>query len=344
MPVITTESRIRLARVTLGLAGAALALSTVGAATMVSTNSPPAQPTAAAGKNSTADPARPAVATTETFVPTTPREFYNAGAQQLKDGKLREAEASLETAAASQQERLQVPALYNLGEVRFAQGIEALKKSPPAGQTVARGRAAEARADEAIRKLDDALAGNDIQQLVAAYMRGRGARKELKSALEAVRKAMTVHGAALSRWHRSSGDFKSALELRSTDADSEHNAEVVDRYIAKLVDSLREMQACANGMCDKSGQLGDKLKQCKGRIPGKDMPPGAAGEDDEDEDMPFGPQPGQEEGPSKEGKEMTLSQEQAGWVLDGFKLDSERRLPMGQGELAQPKDRNRPTW
>jgi hypothetical protein len=41
---------------------------------------------------------------------------------------------------------------------------------------------------------------------------------------------------------------------------------------------------------------------------------------------------------------MTLSQEQAGWVLDGFKLDSERRLPMGQGELAQPKDRNRPTW
>jgi tetratricopeptide (TPR) repeat protein len=344
MPVITTETRIRLARVTLGLAGAALALAAVGAAKAVSTNSPPAQPTAVAGKNSMAEPARPAVATTETFVPTTPREFYNAGAHQLKEGKLREAEASLETAAASQQERLQVPALYNLGEVRFAQGIEALKKSPPAGQTVARGRAAEARSDEAIHKLDDALAGNDVQQLVAAYMRGRGARKELKSALEAVRKAMTVHGAALSRWQRSSGDFKSALELRSADADSEHNAEVVDRYIAKLVDSLREMQACANGMCDKSGQLGEKLKQCKGRIPGKDMPPGAAGEDEEDEDMPFGPQPGQEEGPSKEGKEMTLSQEQAGWVLDGFKLDSERRLPMGQGQQTQPKDRNRPTW
>ena len=344
MPVTTTETRIRLARNALGMAGAAFALAGVGTARAVSTNLPPPQTAALAGKNSTPEAAKPAVASSEWPVPTTPREYYNAGAQQLKDGKLREAEASLETAAASQQERLQVPALYNLGEVRFAQGIEALKKSPPAGPTVARGRAAEARADEAIRKLDDALAGNDVQQLVAAYMRGRGARKELKGALEAVRKAMTVYGAGLSRWQRASGDFKSALELRSSDADSEHNAEVVDRCIAKLVDSLREMQACANGMCDKSGQLGGKLKQCKGRIPGKDMPPGAAGDDDEDEDMPFGPQPGQEEGPSKEGKEMTLSQEQAGWVLDGFKLDSERRLPMGQGELAQPKDRNRPTW
>ena len=104
------------------------------------------------------------------------------------------------------------------------------------------------------------------------------------------------------------------------------------------------MQACANGMGDKMDQMGDKLKKCQGRIPGKDMPPGAAGEDDEDEDMPNGPRPGQEEGPTKEGKEMMLSQEQAGWVLEGFKLDSERRLPMGQGPEAQPKDRNKPTW
>jgi len=110
------------------------------------------------------------------------------------------------------------------------------------------------------------------------------------------------------------------------------------------VDSLREMQKCANGMGDKSKELGDKLKQLKGRIPAPNMPPGAAGDDEEEEDFPFGPQPGQTEGPSKDGKEMTLSQEQAGWVLDGFKLDSERRLPMGGTEPAQPKDRTRPTW
>ena len=41
---------------------------------------------------------------------------------------------------------------------------------------------------------------------------------------------------------------------------------------------------------------------------------------------------------------MTLSPEQAGWLLDAYKLDSERRLPMGQGPAAEPKDRSRPTW
>ena len=333
MPIATTHIKFQIGWIALGLAGAALALATVGATKAPSTNSP-----------ASATPATASTARTEMLAPATPREFYNAGTEQLGAGKLREAEAFLESAAASQQERLQVPALYNLGHVRFAQGIEVLKKSPPAGSTVARGRAATEQADDAIRKLDEALGGNDVEKLVAAYMRGRGARKELKAATEAVRRALTVHGTALGRWQRASGDFKSVLELRSADADSEHNAEVVDRCIAKLVDSLREMQQCVNGMCDKKGPLGDKLKQCKGRIPGKDMPPGAAGDDDEEEDFPSGPPPGQEEGPSKEGKEMTLSQEQAGWLLDAYKLDSERRLPMGQGEQAQPKDRNRPTW
>jgi hypothetical protein len=34
----------------------------------------------------------------------------------------------------------------------------------------------------------------------------------------------------------------------------------------------------------------------------------------------------------------------AGWLLDSFKLDTERRLPMGGKEPGEPKDRNRPTW
>ena len=152
-----------------------------------------------------------------------------------------------------------------------------------------------------------------------------------------------MYGAVLAKWERASGDFKSAAELNSADADARHNAEVLDRLIAKLVDSLHEMQQCSNGMCDKGQQLGDALKKLKGRIPAPNMPPGAAGDDDEeDEDQPLGPQPGQEEGPSKEGKEMTLSPEQAGWLLDAYRLDSERRLPMGQGPAAEPKDRSRP--
>src|SRR5207249_2682340 len=114
--------------------------------------------------------------------------------------------------------------------------------------------------------------------------------------------------------------------------------------IARLVDSLRECQRCANTAGGKCRELGEKLKQLKGRIPASQMPPGAVGDDEEDEDFPFGPEPGQKEGPSKDGQEMPLSPEQAGWLLDGFKLDSDRRLPMGQGEPAQPRDRTRPTW
>src|SRR5258705_148388 len=74
-------------------------------------------------------------------VPSNPREFFNAGTQNLRNGKLREAEALLESALASQQQRLESPALYNLGHVRFGQGIEELKKSPSARPTLARGKA-----------------------------------------------------------------------------------------------------------------------------------------------------------------------------------------------------------
>ena len=54
----------------------------------------------------------------------------------------------------------------------------------------------------------------------------------------------------LARRECSSGDFKSTLELDSANPDARHNAEVLDRCIAKLVDSLRELQQCANGIAE----------------------------------------------------------------------------------------------
>ena len=47
---------------------------------------------------------------------------------------------------------------------------------------------------------------------------------------------------------------------------------------------------------------------------------------------------------SKQGEEMTLSPEQAAWLLNGYKLDSEHRLPMGQENTTQPTDRSGRTW
>lgn len=285
--------------------------------------------------------------------PTTPREFFNAGTQQLREKKFREAEAFFESALASQNTGLQPLALYNLGHVRFDQGAEELKKEKDKG-TPARARSAEQNVSDAIRRADEALASDDLQQLLAAYINGKGARKEARQALEAVRRAMEARGAVLRKWERASGDFKSAVELNAKDGDARQNAEIVDRSIAKLVDSLRELQQCNSGLCNKKNELGQKMKQLKGKIPGGQMPPGAAGDEDEEEDEqnPFGQKdPGplgdkqeQKEGPSRDGKEMMLTPEQAGWLLEGFKLDSERRLPMGQGPEAKPRDRNRPTW
>jgi tetratricopeptide (TPR) repeat protein len=276
--------------------------------------------------------------------PTTPREYVNAGTAKLREGKLREAETFLETAVATQREWVQPVALYNLGHVRFGQGLEELKKGPAAGPTAARARAVSAAVDEALAGADEALAGNDLRQLIAAYLRGRGTRKELKAATQAVRRALQAHGNALNKWQRASGDFKSTVELDPKAADARHNAEVVDRHIARLVDSLQELQQCANGMGDKSRELGEKLKQLRGRIPEEDMPPGAAGDDEEEEEQPMGPLPGQEEGPSRDGQEMPMSPEQAGWLLEGFRLDGDRRLPMGVDQTAEPRTRNRPTW
>src|SRR5262249_10314 len=88
--------------------------------------------------------------------PSTPQELFNAGTQKLHPGKLREAEAFLESSLSSQTERLQPLALYNLGHVRFGQGVEELKKGPSGRQVAARGQMAAKMADDANRTADEA--------------------------------------------------------------------------------------------------------------------------------------------------------------------------------------------
>jgi tetratricopeptide (TPR) repeat protein len=285
-----------------------------------------------------------AAATPEPAPPATPREFYNTGTRELISGKLREAEASLETVLGSQTANLQPSALYNLGHVRFALGIDELKKGPASSRVSARSRAATGTASSATSDADSALASDDVQQMVASYLRGRGARRELKAATQAVQNALRVYGNALGKWQRSSGDFKGAVELNGRDQDAQANADAVDHYIARLIDSIREMQEALSAMGKQGAELKEKMKQLKGKIPAPDMPPGADGDDDEEEDMPKGPQQGDKEGESKQGQEMSLSPEQAAWLLNGFKLDSEHRLPMGQESTAKPKDRSGRTW
>jgi hypothetical protein len=279
----------------------------------------------------------------EVAAPRTPREFFNSGTQKLREGKLREAEALFESALAVQNEQWQPQTMYNLGHVRYDQGIEELKQSPPVGATTSRARMAGQSADDASRSADDALGGGDIQKMVDAYIRGRGVKQDLKAATAAVRRALDAHGAALTKWQRADSDFKGTFEMNSAETDARDNADAMERRIARLIDSIRELEQAGTALGDKNRDLKEKLKQLRGRIPAQNMPPGAAGDEDE-EDQPLGPRPGDKEGPSKEGRELTLSPEEAGWLLETYGLDSEHQLPMNQGQQGEPQDRARPTW
>ena len=280
----------------------------------------------------------------EPSTPSNAREFFNAGTKKLRAGQWREAEPLLQTSVASQQAGWQPLALYNLGHARFALGAEELKKSPNGKQTAEKAQAASSAAAAATQAVTEALVSDDLQKMLAAYQRGRGARKEIKAATTAIRRALEAHGNVLTKWQRAAGDFKSAVELKPEAADAEHNADVVDRHIAKLVDSLREMQSAQAGLGLKAAALGDAMKGLKGKIPGASTTPGPSGEEDEDEDAPFGPQPGMQEGLGQEGKEIPISPEQAGRLLDGFKLGGNARLPIGQGNEGKPKDRQGRNW
>jgi len=281
------------------------------------------------------------------------RQLYNDGTQKLRAGKLREAETSLQSAVASQDERVQEASLYNLGHARFRQGEETLKKGPNAQSTHA---AAFKRAFEsggsAIRGADEALAGDDLQSIVAAYLRGRGARKDLKAANKAVKEAMDLFGGVLAKWRRARGDFKSAHELRRSDTDAETNADVVDRNIAKLVDLQQMMMQMMAAMGEQRKELREKMEALKKRMP-KDMGDQLSGKDGEDDDEDEGkkgkqseePKPGEREPESKDGKPRMLTQEEAQRLLGMLKLDNDRKLPMGLGDTSeQPKDRKGRDW
>ena len=272
----------------------------------------------------------------------TAREFYNAGTRKLRDGKWNDAEPLFESALEKQDERIQPAALYNLGETRFAQGLDELKKAT-SQKAPQRSSAASASGAAAIKNAQDALAGNNVKQMLEAYIAGRGARKEIRAATEAIARAMESYGKTLLKWRRALGDFRSAAELNPGDTNAIENARTVERAIAKLVDSLHEMQQMAMAMGNSHSRLNGLLQQLKGRIPADMMPPGGAGDDDED--LPIDFLRGQMEGQGETGQEMEMrmSPEEAGQVLEGLQLDG-KLLPMTDGETGKPKNRPMRPW
>jgi tetratricopeptide (TPR) repeat protein len=279
--------------------------------------------------------------------PVSARDFYNTGTRLLLAKQFADAEKMLESVLAAQEDQLQSPAMYNLGHTRFAEGAELLKKGPDAEKVEAWGRAALAEGDRAIDRADTALAENQMDSMIRAYLEGRGARHDLREAEKALQAAMETYGKTLLKWQRAADDFKGAAELNPADTNASENAKKVEQALAKLVDSLRRMQAMMGQMDQKKQGLGKELSKLKGRMPGFNAPPGPGGEDEDEED---GVTPdalaGQKEGASHAGDqmEMQLSPERAGQILDGLSLDGSRRLSMSDQQGAPPKDRKGRNW
>ncbi|MCL5097277.1 MAG: hypothetical protein M1608_07080 [Candidatus Omnitrophica bacterium] len=276
--------------------------------------------------------------------PQTPRDFYNDGTRKLNKGDLREAEASLQTAVASNDQVVQPTALYNLGYVRFLQGAEARKGTGKAPASRAQGGTADAHGGQAIETADSALAKDELGAIVRAYLQGRGARKELKAAIKAVKDAMDAYGAVLSRWQRASGDFKSACELSPSDRNAKYNAGVVDRQIAALVDRLKMMQMAFPMLNGQQNELNQRMQELKKRLPDGFQKDGMDDDEEDEMNQPKGPKEGQEEVSPKEGREMAITPEEAARLLQSLQLDARRKLPMGADQTAETRKRTGNDW
>jgi len=285
-------------------------------------------------------------ATTTNFpAPATARDFYNNGARLLAAKKFTDAEKMFQSALAAQDERVQPPALYDLGHARFGEGGELLKRGPDAQKVAAQGHAALEAGDQAIRTAESALAEKTLDQMIAAYLEGRGARHDLREAEKAVQAAMETYGKTLQQWQRAADDFKGAAELNPTDPNALRNAAIVERGIAKLVDSLRRMQEMLGALGKQKSDLGKQLSQLKGQIPAPQAPPGGAGEEDEEGVSPDS-LAGQKENASREGDQMQipLSPDQASQMLDGLSLDGSRRLSMSDKTGTPASDKKGRNW
>lgn len=290
-----------------------------------------------------------AAAQTNSTAPVTARDFYNVGTKLLATKKYSDAERMFQSSLQLQDERMQSRVMFNLGHTRYADGLEIFLKGPDAQKTLDRGNAALASGANAIRAGEAALVDEQVDKMVMAYIQGRGAKRELGAAEKAVKTAMDVYGKTLAKWKRAADDFHGAAELNPADTNARHNAEVVERSIAELVDMLRKMMDMIGEMEGQKQDLGKMLSKLKGKIPAADAPPGENGEDGDEEEKGMKPESltGKEEGASRDGEQAPapLSPDVAGQILDGLSVDGTRRLPMGGDQQGPPaKDKNGRNW
>ena len=268
------------------------------------------------------------------------RELYNDGVTKLGKGELRDAEMSLRKAAGADVETVQPLALYNLGHVRFRQGEETLKGEGNREQLLDSSAAAVAVAEEAIRGGARALENDALQEIIAAYMDARAARKDLRFSRDETSRTMGLIGSALERWRRSVGDFHSALELDAANADAKTNAEVVERKIADLLKFKKELEQKSEQVAEEREKIKEMMKKMRGKIPKEMQRESDDEEDDDDEEKKDEPKPGEKQ-QQRIGSDREVSPDMARWLKETMKR---RTMSLGtkqEGEGFKPTDEQR---
>ena len=268
------------------------------------------------------------------------RELYNEGAAKLIKGELREAETALREAAATNSETVQPLALYNLGHVRFAQGAETLKGEGNRQQLLGSADAACVVAEEAIRRGTPIAEGDDLQQIIGAYMEARAARKELRVSRDDTQRTIDLLGSALSRWRRSVGDFQSAAELDAKNGDATFNADIVERKIAELLKFKKQSEQRSESVGSQREKIKELMKKLRGKIPKGMMSESDDEEDDDDEKGEKDEPKIGEKQQQRIGGDREVSPEMARWLKETMKR---RTMSLGneEGEGFRPSDEQR---
>ena len=268
------------------------------------------------------------------------RELFNEGVSRLGKGELRDAEMALRKAAGADVETVQPLALYNLGHVRFRQGEETLKGEGNRQQLLDSSAAAVAVAEEAIRSGGKALESDAVQEIIAAYMEARAARKELRFSRDETSRTMGLIGSALERWRRSVGDFHSALELDAANADAKINAAVVERKIEELLKFKKQMEEKSEQVAEEREKIKEMMKKMRGKIPKEMQRESDEEEDDDDEEEKKDPQVGEKQ-QQRIGSDREVSPDMARWLKETMKR---RTMSLGtkqEGEGFKPTEEQR---
>jgi len=268
------------------------------------------------------------------------RELYNDCVKKLGKGELRDAEMSLRRAAGGDADAVQPLALYNLGHVRFRQGEETMKGEGNRQQLLDSSAAAVAVAEEAIRAGGKALENDVLQEIIAAYMDARAARKNLRFSRDETSRTMGLIGSALERWRRSVGDFHSALELDAANGDAKTNADVVERKIEELLKFKKQLEQQGEQVAQEREKIKEAMKKMRGKIPKEMQRESDDEEDDDDPDEKKDPQIGEKQ-QQRIGSDREVSPDMARWLKETMKR---RTMSLGtkqEGEGFRPTEEQR---